>query len=965
MDFKVKLRQLITRQGTLKSPTSTEPPVPTRYGATAPLNSPKEEDKPPEKDISPTDEEIILSVDNVYYRDETFDPTDYILQTLPEVLDRHEISKDCKKLQCQLYVVSERVSRFIQEKQAACMKELQMVHELQNNLEEALTTCRHSRRSLADAMQQFTVASLGILSNYQKRQQLLEILQSLMKIKTLQQTDVRLRELLEEENYPGAIDLCLECQKAVLTFRYYTCISELSSKLQDTIEMIEEQLDEALAKACSKFDAIYYEKLQMAYRRLGKTQTAMDQLHMHFTTAIHNTTFAIVLGYVELCAARADTSFHKRKYQDLCKFINTDNFTPCLTDLCKAMWHIMHSYYRIMEWHKRNDYDKSGEDNESVTTLGLEANFNRRYVEQKLEHGLLRIWQDVQQKVKAFILASDLSTFKFDEFIKVLDIINRLIVIGEEFCGSKSDDLQDSIRRQSVNYFKNYHRTCGEELHMFLENEGWALCPVKKNFTIFQLMEFRFLNIIKHSHQQSSFNSPISSPSSKAETAKLTDESFFEKYYDGGNPFDINQTDIDEIEDVLPVNESDANVTYNEDSESDDSDVPEELKRDYVDEQTGELPVTTKHSKSTKSLSVKSSKGQAPILTNTTLNVLRLFGKYMQMMNVLKPVAFDVLICMSQLFEYYMFAVYIFFATNMTGCSDFMSDKLRASLRRINDNLILDDAVISSEFFGGDNKNKDKLPKPNVSPIVNQGSRETLFGLSERIVAAESLVFLAEQLKLLQKPLESLIPPAKKSFLQQFYAYTVSMAAELRYPIYLAVASCAIDYEQTLNMMINVKWDVTDIMSQHSSYVDSILREMQVFSMRLGEVSKRVPIPQEVYNILWSHCIRIATRTFVEGFASARKCSNEGRALMQLDYQQFLMKLEKITDLRPIPDKEYVEAYVKAFYLPENILEEWIIAHKEYTPKQMSALVNCISQINKKGRQKLLAMIEDMEKLKR
>lgn len=62
---------------------------------------------------------------------------------------------------------------------------------------------------------------------------------------------------------------------------------------------------------------------------------------------------------------------------------------------------------------------------ESVTTLGLEANFNRRYVEQKLEHGLLRIWQDVQQKVKAFILASDLSTFKFDEFIKVLDIINR------------------------------------------------------------------------------------------------------------------------------------------------------------------------------------------------------------------------------------------------------------------------------------------------------------------------------------------------------------------------------------------------------------------------------------------------------------------------------------------------------------------------------------------------------------
>ena len=33
-------------------------------------------------------------------------------------------------------------------------------------------------------------------------------------------------------------------------------------------------------------------------------------------------------------------------------------------------------------------------------------------------------------------------------------------------------------------------------------------------------------------------------------------------------------------------------------------------------------------------------------------------------------------------------------------------------------------------------------------------------------------------------------------------------------------------------------------------------------------------------------------------YASAKKCTNEGRALMQLDFQQFLLKLEKLTDLR-------------------------------------------------------------------
>ena len=32
-------------------------------------------------------------------------------------------------------------------------------------------------------------------------------------------------------------------------------------------------------------------------------------------------------------------------------------------------------------------------------------------------------------------------------------------------------------------------------------------------------------------------------------------------------------------------------------------------------------------------------------------------GKYLQMMTVLKPIAFDVTICMSQLFDYYLYAV--------------------------------------------------------------------------------------------------------------------------------------------------------------------------------------------------------------------------------------------------------------------------------------------------------------------
>lgn len=56
---------------------------------------------------------------------------------------------------------------------------------------------------------------------------------------------------------------------------------------------------------------------------------------------------------------------------------------------------------------------------------------------------------------------------------------------------------------------------------------------------------------------------------------------------------------------------------------------------------------------------------KAPILTNTTLTVLRLCGKYVQMSRLLRPIAFEVIVCMSQLFDYYLFAVHTFFTADL------------------------------------------------------------------------------------------------------------------------------------------------------------------------------------------------------------------------------------------------------------------------------------------------------------
>ena len=51
------------------------------------------------------------------------------------------------------------------------------------------------------------------------------------------------------------------------------------------------------------------------------------------------------------------------------------------------------------------------------------------------------------------------------------------------------------------------------------------------------------------------------------------------------------------------------------------------------------------------------------------------------------------------------------------------------------------------------------------------------------------------------------------------------------------------------------------------------------------------------------------------------------------------MKLEKLTDIRPIPDKEFVETYIKAYYLTENDMERWIKEHRVRAEKQLIKFV--------------------------
>ena len=116
-----------------------------------------------------------------------------------------------------LYIVNHRRSQSILPQLSRQIATCHQTLEKQTVL--ALQSVQNARQGMVLARTKFTKSSLGILAAYRRRQRARILLDKLEIISTLQKTDEKLHQCLEEEDYSGAIQLIVEAQNAAKTYR--------------------------------------------------------------------------------------------------------------------------------------------------------------------------------------------------------------------------------------------------------------------------------------------------------------------------------------------------------------------------------------------------------------------------------------------------------------------------------------------------------------------------------------------------------------------------------------------------------------------------------------------------------------------------------------------------------------------------------------------------------------------------
>lgn len=607
------------------------------------------------------------------------------------------------------------------------------------------------------------------------------------------------------------------------------------------------------------------------------------------------------------------------------------------------------------------------------------------FVSQTLQRGRKNLWHLTASRVSVLLSSAAACSASIHLFLKNYEDLSVFILTGEAFCGMEVVEFRQKLKVVCENYFIAFHRQNVHALKMVLEKETWLKLPPE---TV-QIISFAGLigdgaPLISLSVSKSMNINAIHSNNKSVNMVHTgARKSGFSHWIKNGNPFLQKMSTSKEGHGIPQPNGSSYGEydggsvnNYHDDRVSprkNDSsqlngansvleDENEDLLADFIDEDS-QLPSRSSKPHHSRSHSSHGNDEESTAQTGSSLCLLRSMDKYARLMQKLEVVNVEFFKGICQLFEIFFYFIYETFGqqnTNSSGKSSVnsLNYRLRTALSRINQDCEewlkpphSSSPTSSSSFVHAE-------LTPTNPPNMNFGHPSgTAFSLKERCVAVDTISLVARILNRSKAHLQSMLLQSNSTVLEDFYVHLVDAVPDLTEHVHHTTVRLLLHINGYVDRVANCKWEVKELGMEHNGYVDLLLGEFKHFKTRLAHGGIR----KETQDTLLDYGLDIVAETLVEGLSRVKRCNDEGRALMSLDLQVLINGLKHFASLNVKSKLQMVEAFIKAYYLPETEYVHWARGHPEYSKSQVVGLVNLVASMKGWKRKTRLEVLEKIE----
>ncbi|KAL2897195.1 Syndetin, partial [Bienertia sinuspersici] len=575
-------------------------------------------------------------------------------------------------------------------------------------------------------------------------------------------------------------------------------------------------------------------------------------------------------------------------------------------------------------------------------------------VSQSLQRGCKNFWQLMTSRVSVLISSAAFCSTSIHQFLKNYEELNTYILAGEAFCGVEASEFRNKLKAACESYFSNFHKQNIYALKMVLEKECWQKLPPDA----IQVVSFAGLvgdgaPIIASSGVSSMNDGLLRSNKSLPSAESGPKQSGFCQWFNAGNPFPMKVSSpiychtsspfvngaSDSLEPYGTITEYETQKSSNTNHRNGETsildDENEDLLADFIDEDS-QLPSRISKSHLPRNHSSQWRDDEVAAQTGSSLCLLRLMDKYARLMQKLGMVNVELFKGLCQLFEIYYHFVFDTFGHQDSHANG--KDRLKTAVNRITQDCeqwlkpkLLSSSMSLPVSLNSSVKNMEFTP--TVPPGTSIGQSP---GLKETCAAADTVFLIARILHRSKPHLQSMLLQNNPAIVEDFFVYLVDSVPDLTEHI----------YRSTARSLLHI-----------NGYVDLLLGEFKHYRTRLAHAG----IHNEVQEQLLEHGVEIVAETLVEGLSRVKKCTDEGRALMSLDLQVLINGLQHFVSKDVKPKLHIVEAFIKAYYLPETEYVYWARAHPEYSKSQVVGLVNLVATMKSWKRKTRLETVEKIE----
>lgn len=345
----------------------------------------------------------------------------------------------------------------------------------------------------------------------------------------------------------------------------------------------------------------------------------------------------------------------------------------------------------------------------------------------------------------------------------------------------------------------------------------------------------------------------------------------------------------------------------------------------------------------------------------------RFCGVYLKMMEHLPTIAWDIMLMLNRIFEFYAYAVFTSFTDRdaviqlLHGRNDDGSDLgrwdgLKHNICRIGDEMLAGEAFLQTSValhakpHTSGNKSTVTQHKPGQQPsaptvektvtlrritrvpiALEDANERNLYALAERCIACEVVCTQVRLLKAIEATARSYLPDRYHCLMEEVYTRNKVLADQLRGFTYRSIATKLVDAPSLLHAISQIEWDITYISEHHNDYIVHLVQKCGEAWGGL-QILADGSIPVDAREEIWAAMVQRIMETLLSGFSTVAKCTPQGRALMSMDLHALQNGLDLINHISSaaVPrGREHVNNYVKAFYYDGAVdLLVWIKENK-------------------------------------